>query len=60
MNVSEQGFARNGNTEIYYEVFDHRGFELKGTVLFINGLGSQMIKFRVDWLQSSRKQDSVA
>lgn len=51
MKVTEQGFARNGETEIYYEVFDHRGFELKGTVLFINGLGSQLINFRVDWLR---------
>lgn len=51
MNVTEQGFARNGETEIYYEVFDHRGVELKGTVLFVNGLGSQMINFRVDWLR---------
>ena len=51
MKVTEQGFAQNGETEIYYEVFDHRGFEPKGTVLFINGLGSQMINFRVDWLR---------
>jgi hypothetical protein len=29
VNVTEQGFARNGKTEIYCEVFDHRGFELR-------------------------------
>ena len=38
--------ARNGDVEIYYETFGDRADE---ALLFISGLGSQCITFRVPW-----------
>src|SRR3954467_15272756 len=38
--------ALNGNCEIYYEAF---GEPADPTLLMVNGLGSQCIKYKVDW-----------
>ncbi len=40
--------ARNGDYEIEYETF---GDPTQPTVLFVNGLGSQLIAYRDDWCQ---------
>ena len=40
--------ARNGDIEIYYEVF---GDASDPTLLLVNGLGSQCINFPVDWCE---------
>ena len=40
--------ARNGDVELYYEVF---GDPADPTLLLVNGLGSQCINFPVDWCE---------
>ncbi len=40
--------ARNGDVEIYYEVFGDPG---DPTLLLINGLGSQCLNYQVEWCQ---------
>ena len=41
-------WARNGDVEIYYEVF---GDPEDPTLLLINGLGSQCVNYQVEWCQ---------
>ena len=41
-------WARNGDVEIYYEVF---GDPEEPTLLLINGLGSQCVNYQVEWCQ---------
>jgi pimeloyl-ACP methyl ester carboxylesterase len=41
-------WARNGDVEIYYEVF---GDPEDPTLLLINGLGSQCLNYQVEWCQ---------
>ncbi len=41
-------WARNGDVEIYYEVFGDPG---DPTLLLINGLGSQCLNYQVEWCQ---------
>src|SRR6187549_439838 len=40
--------ARNGDVELYYEVF---GEPTDPTLLLVNGLGSQCINFAVEWCE---------
>ena len=42
MDATDTGRARNGEIELYYETF---GEPTRGTLVLVNGLGSQLISF---------------
>ncbi len=44
-------YALNDDVELYYETF---GFGADPALLLVNGLGSQCINYRVEWVRALR------